>query len=334
MLRCKTDLSSDELEKVSRLCQIKKDNIIVNYNVPRIYDVPKLFLHNNVHTKIANRLGLLPLRLDVIPDFSYYEKVLMHYHSESQSSSVKIKIGIVGKYTGMQDTYLSLIRALEMAAVDCGIHIDIIWISSELQKDDLEKKIEEVDKIIIPGGFGIRGIEGMISAVEIARQQQKNVLGICLGCQILAIEFARNTVKLEGANSIEFDPNTPHPIIVPCSDTDVLGGTMRLGSIEIHHTSPITTEIYDGVIGPTGTTAMTTSKHRFRHRYVINDKYIPMFSEKGFGIDGLTTSEDHRSRGLVSNISIDYSTYVHIGVQYHPELSPRADPIFGWFLKK
>ncbi len=324
ILRCNTPLLEFELEKVSRLCQIRKDHIIVNPNVPRIYDVPRIFLQTNLDKLISKKLNINIWEKVTIPKFEEYDRIL-HYYSKFPKDDIHItKIGIIGKYTGMQDTYLSLIRAIEMASIESDIYTKIEWIPSELSQVELESKIENVDKIIIPGGFGIRGIEGMISSIKIARQKQKSVLGICLGCQIIAIEFARNIVLLENANSLEFDTTTPHPVIIPCADTNIMGGTMRLGSIPVEYTSNLSKDIYGSV----------RSSHRFRHRYVINDKYIQQLTENGLIVDGLTTNNNDRQHGLISNISINYSNNVkHIGVQYHPELSPRPDPIFKYFLR-
>lgn len=328
ILRSKVDLEEQDRNKISNLCQIRKDHVIVNRDVKTIYDVPRLFLQSNVHNHISKKLNLSTIKKCLaIPKFEEYNSILSYYDSLSKmdDESQITKIGIVGKYTNMQDTYLSLIRAIEMASVETKVYTKIVWISSELPTSELSMEIGKVDKIIIPGGFGVRGIEGMIDAVTIARERNIPLLGICLGCQILAIEFARNMCNLRNANSVEFDKDTQHPVIVPCADTDTFGGTMRLGSILVDYSGPLSQSIYNS----------TRGNHRFRHRYVINDKYIPKLSQNGLGIDGFATRGDKgREQGLISNISISYPNgTTHIGVQYHPELAPRPDEIFKWFLK-
>lgn len=330
VLRCSRDLSVDELEKVSRLCQIKKENIIVNYNVRRIYDVPKLFIGAKMDVLVTKKLGLSD-HSNRLPDFTRYNRVLEHFNKYDRDSNdvstVKgpgksVKVGIVGKYTGMQDTYLSLIRAIEMGGVETDTFTEIVWISSE--DVSLEVEISKVDCVIIPGGFGIRGIEGMISAITISRRLKKKVLGICLGCQLIAIEVARNTLGLCGANSLEFG-ETLYPIVIPCADTKTLGGTMRLGAIKTTYKTAFMKEIY----------SCYESEHRYRHRYVLNDDFLQLLISGGVIVDGVSTlsrglREEPSYKGLVSIISVD--DYRVIGVQYHPELSSTPDPIIKWLL--
>lgn len=336
VLRCSKKLSDIDIEKVSRLCQIRKSNIIVNYDVSTIYDVPTLFMNENVHHSIAKKLNLTLNNIDTNSErFKWFDRVTKFYsdlrqnqHQNQHQDVNTIKIGIIGKYTGMQDTYLSLIRAIEMASIDLNVKTKIVWISSEIDVEDLTKEINSVNRIIIPGGFGIRGVEGMIQSVSIARQQNKKLLGICLGCQIIAIECARNLMGLYGANSSEFDKDTPHPIIVACADTNTLGGTMRLGSIQTKNVSKFSKNIYN----------QEYCNHRYRHRYVLNGNYVENI-KKYYEIDNYTniekteTSEKSElifNSELISGISSKDGKI--FGVQYHPELSPRPDPIFKYLI--
>jgi len=193
--------------------------------------------------------------------------------------------------------------------------VRIKWISSELDAAQMEKEIQGVDRVIIPGGFGIRGLEGMIRAVSLAKNYNKKVLGICLGFQVIVIEHARTVCQLPQASSTEFNPATPYPVIISVADTKVLGSTMRLGAMQV---------TYNGLME--NMYAQPQGKHRFRHRYGINKKYSKQLAESGIAIEGVTDD------GMVTNISINNGALV--GVQYHPELEPQADSIFVWFLKE
>lgn len=230
ILRTTRKLKEEELLKVEIMCQINRNNIIVNHDVDSIYDVPKILIEQNISGILSKRLKL---HLEKItPRFDEYNMLWNHLKYTKERNGPYIHVGIIGKYTGMQDTYLSLIRALEMASFNLHTCAKIHWISSELPETEMEKMIVKVDRIVIPGGFGIRGIEGMIKGVTLSKRHSKPILGICLGCQIIVIEHARS-IGLEKANSTEFDLNTPHPVVIECADTKILGGTMRLGTFAL-----------------------------------------------------------------------------------------------------
>lgn len=312
VLRSPRTLTDSEQEKVSRLCQVKKEHVIVNYNVQRIYDVPALLAKQNIHTLLAKRLKL---SLPTTPNFKNYHAILHYFNATDTQKLPKITVGIVGKYTNMQDTYLSLIRALEMAAFKENKKLTIRWISCELDPKKLEQEIAGVDRVIIPGGFGIRGLEGMVNAVTLAKKLHKKILGICLGFQVIIIEHARTICKLPYASSTEFDTETPDPVIVPVANTNVLGSTMRLGGMKVKYSDLMRNAIYKTPHG----------SHRFRHRYGVNHRYKEQLAQNGITFDGLTDD------GMISNVSINKGQI--IGVQYHPELSPKADNVFTWFLR-
>jgi CTP synthase len=303
ILRSENVMKEDDIKKVSTMCQIKRENIIGNPNTKRIYDVPDILMKQTLHHKIAQKLGLDKAILE--------KKITLDDMQFNTDDFLEIEIGIIGKYTGSQDTYLSIIRSLEIASINNKRKLKIRWISSELEFSEIDREIDLCDSVIIPGGFGTRGIEGMIRASSKCRKENKKLLGICLGFQILCIEYARNVLGMSDANSIEFDKNTKHPIIIPVASEEYLGGTMRLGNMVITLDYSIN-NIYKGKV----------RGKRFRHRYGLNAKYIPDFSTKTteFKIFGKTND------GMISNIQIGNS----IGVQYHPEFGPKVDETFEW----
>lgn len=197
---------------------MRNDNIFISPNTDTVYDVPKILINQKLHVQIADKLKL---SLSSIPNFLEYEKILRHFNNID--SFPEIVIGIVGKYTGSQDTYLSLMRSLEMASVIHSKKLKIKWINSEISFNEMDTEIDLCNRIIIPGGFGERGIEGMIHAVHKCRTTKKKLLGICLGFQIMCIEYARNVLLLKSANSTEFDKNTEHRIIIPVASETILG---------------------------------------------------------------------------------------------------------------
>lgn len=269
----KNVLKAADIEKVARMCQMRTENIFISPNTDTVYDVPKILIDQKLHIQIADKLKL---SLANIPDFAEYEEILSHFNNIN--SYPEIVVGIVGKYTGSQDTYLSLMRALEMASVIHHKKIKIKWINSEMNINDMNIEIDNCDRIIIPGGFGERGIEGMIHAINRCRVTKKKLLGICLGFQLMCIEYARNVLHLYSSNSTEFDKNTEHPIIIPVASETILGGTMRLGNMNINITRlSKMSEIYanNNVI-----------QKRFRHRYGLNKIYLPQFVATNWGRRG------------------------------------------------
>lgn len=302
ILRSETNIPQSDMDKVGRMCQMKIDNIICNPDTQSVYDVPKILMDQNLHIKLAKRLGLLSDMAQRSSSFGKYQNILNHLQDNTLAN---INVGIVGKYTGSQDTYLSLMRSLEMASVSAKKRLNINWISSELNRHEMDKIIDGCDSIIIPGGFGDRGIEGMIYAASKCRLEGKKLLGICLGFQVICIEFARNVLKLDNANSTEFNKETPHPVITPVASEEILGGTMRLGNKKII--------LKDGNV----------IYKRFRHRYGLNHIYISQYNQNSiFKIIGET--EDH----MISNIELGNMK----GVQYHPEFGYETDEMFKWIL--
>nr|MBP7140176.1 gamma-glutamyl-gamma-aminobutyrate hydrolase family protein [Caldisericia bacterium] len=239
----------------------------------------------------------------------------------NKSEKVK-KIGILVKYIELKDAYISLKEALIHSQVETKTKIETTWISAEDLKN-LEKNINEVEGVIIPGGFGKRGIEGMIEGAKICRLSKKPLLGICLGLQIIIIEFFRNVAGLNDSNSTEFDEKTPNPIIDLLSsqrDIKFLGGTMCLGESElIIKENTKAYQIYKKIF----------TKERHRHRYTFNLSYLDILEKNGMLISG-------RSRdGEVEIIELKEHPF-YIGVQFHPEFSSKPlypHPLFSSFIK-
>lgn len=312
-LRSKKDIGKSEREKLSRYLGLSIEKIIPVKDLESHYFVPEVLLNSNIKNILESLFN--EKRCLEISDW-------LNFTSKINKGNKTKKVGILGKYVELKDAYLSLKEALIHSSVELGINVEISWISSE-DKENLYKNLKNVDGIIIPGGFGKRGIEGMIEGAFFARENKKPLLGICLGLQIILIEFFRNVVGYKEANSTEFDKDTPYPVIDLLSsqrEVKTLGGTMRLGESEI--VIKDNTKAYSiykqGFI-----------KERHRHRYTFNLDFINELTHGGFIISG--RSKD----GEVEIVELkDHPFY--IGVQYHPEFSSKPlspNNLFTEFLK-
>lgn len=325
VLRTNELLSDNILDKLEINCQIKKSNIISNTNVPNIYYVPDLFRKQNVCDLIAN---VLNIKLNIIYDIGDYENILNHYLNCQVYNYRTINVGIAGKYTGSQDTYLSLIRAIEHASFHCKVRFNIIWINVDNNHIDnshindnklyLINKIKKCDRIIIPGGFGTRGIDGKIFVAKYCRENNIPILGICLGMQIMVVEYAR-FLGYHNAVSGEWLNNTNNDImkvidIIPTKVND-MGGSMRLGNYKTKLTSDKLKELY----------GCEYIVERHRHRYEFSDKYANLFRNSNMLISGI-----NEINKLVEVIELNNHRY-YIGCQYHPEFKSRFNkphPLF------
>lgn len=312
-LRSKKEIGNQEKEKLSLYLGIPKERIISVKDLESHYFVPEVLLSSNIKNIIENL-------------FNENREISLSnwigFTSKINKGNKTKRVGILGKYVELKDAYLSLKEALIHSAVNLGINVEINWISSE-DKENLYKNLDSVDGIIIPGGFGKRGIEGMIEGAKYAREKKKPLLGICLGLQIILIEFFRNVIGLKEANSTEFEKETPYPVIDLLSsqrEIKFLGGTMRLGESEIiikENTKAF--EIYNA----------TFIKERHRHRYTFNLNYLNELTENGFIISG--RSKD----GEVEIVELRNHPF-YIGVQFHPEFSSKPlkpNNLFTEFLK-
>lgn len=316
ILRSKGTLPDDIKEKTALFCDIPKENVISAPDLKNIYELPLKFEEQNVDDIIALHFKLPEGKSDMT---SWKQMV-----ERSNKKKEKVKIALVGKYVKLHDAYLSVSCALTHAGYALLRDVDIKWVESETVNDESAKDIfSDCKGIIIPGGFGVRGIEGMIATAKYARENNVPLLGLCLGMQIEAIEFARNVLKLD-ADSTEFTVSTPNPIVHYLSgqyDGIDLGGTMRLGNYDLHLKEG--TKAYE-LYG------LSDTVERHRHRYEFNNDYLSRFEEKGFIASGKNPEQD-----LVELLELkDHPFYM--GCQYHPEFRSRPDkphPLFLGFVK-
>ncbi|WP_300941361.1 CTP synthase [uncultured Dubosiella sp.] len=310
--RCDEKIPNNVLDKISLFCNVEKDCVIENTTLESLYEVPLMFEEQNVADLVCRKLGLEERK----PDLDEWRRMV----DNIRTAKDHVRIALVGKYVQLHDAYLSVSEALTHAGFENHAKVDIDWIDSEtLDPSKLDELFRDVDGIIVPGGFGGRGIEGMIEVANYARTHRIPYLGICLGMQIAAIAFARGVLGYDDANSYEFDPNSQHTIIdfmEDQNDSIRKGGTMRLGA-------------YPCAIRPNSLLNKYYKKdlieERHRHRYEFNNFYRAEFEHNGMLITG--TSPDKQ---LVEAIEFADHPY-YVGVQYHPEFKSRPNrphPLF------
>ncbi|AMT71002.1 CTP synthetase [Mycobacteroides immunogenum] len=323
ILRCDRDVPEPLKNKIALMCDVDVDGVISTPDAPSIYDIPKVLHREELDAYVVRRLNL-PFR-DV--DWTEWGELLQRVHEPSES----VRIALVGKYIDLPDAYLSVTEALRAGGFRHHTKVDIKWVPS----DDCETEsgaqaaLGDVDGVLIPGGFGIRGIEGKLGAIRYARKRRVPILGLCLGLQCMVIEAARSA-GLADANSAEFDPETPSPVIATMADQvravageADLGGTMRLGAYPaVLEPDSIVAEAY-------GTTEVS---ERHRHRYEVNNPYRDKIAESGLRFSG-TSPDGH----LVE--FVEYPREVHpfaVATQAHPELKSRPTrphPLFSAFIR-
>ncbi len=298
--------------KLSLYTNVNPEAVISAHDVDNIYEVPLLFKRQGLDQWLAKRLGLHFVEYE-----SKWEKIV----NVLRNAKDVVKVAIVGKYVSLKDSYKSLSEALIHGGIANGVKVEILWINSEGFREEV---LEEADVIVVPGGFGERGIEGKIRAISYGRLNQKPILGICLGMQLMCVEFARNVLNLREANSTEFDPNTKHPVIDIMDEQkqiEELGGTMRLGAYPcVLKEGTKAREIYGREI----------IYERHRHRYEFNNFYREAFERAGMVFSGL--SPDGR---LVEVIELKDHPWF-IGCQFHPEFKSKpfeAHPLFVSLIK-
>jgi CTP synthase len=316
--RCAEPLDRDIRSKIALFANLPVDNIISARDADSIYKVPLYFRAEGVDDQVLSHFGV-----DVAeekPDLSDWEAMVRRRDSADST----VRIAMAGKYTQLEDAYLSVIEALEHAGTHHGAKVEIEWIDVEaLDAPETQSALESVDGILVPGGFGARGVEGKIRAARYARENEVPYLGICLGMQVAVAEFARHVAGMDGANSTEFDPETPFPVIdlLPeQKEVRDLGGTMRLGAdpVKLHDGTKIR-EIYGEPV----------IYERHRHRYEVNNHLRKRLESEGLVCSG--TSPDDR---LVEAIELpDHPFFV--ASQYHPEFKSRPlrpQPLFREFV--
>ena len=317
VLRCDRPLEKSIFQKISLFCNVKEDCVIENLTLPVLYEAPLMLEKSNFSGVVCRELGLdAPL-----PELSEWTAMV----ERTKAADRNVTIGLVGKYVQLHDAYLSVAEALRHAAFAQNAKVDIRWIDSEtLTPQTVDETLGELDGILVPGGFGSRGIEGMILAANYAREQFLPYFGICLGMQISVIEYARSMAGFSDANSGEFDPDCPHKVIdfMPGqSDSIDKGGTLRLGA-------------YPCEIKPNTTMARcygaASISERHRHRYEFNNDYRDALQQAGLTLSGL--SPDGR---LVETVELTDRPFF-VGVQYHPEFKSRPNkphPLFYGFIE-
>ena len=317
ILRCDEHLEPAIFDKISLFCNVKKDCVIENITLPNLYEAPLMLEKANFSSVVCRELGLETKE----PDLKEWSLMVDRIKARPYTTH----IGLVGKYVELHDAYLSIAEAMRHAGYYYNTHIKIHWISSEtINEENVKDIIGGLDGIIVPGGFGPRGIEGKIVAIKYARENKMPFFGICLGMQVMVIEFARNVAGLKGAHSSEFDNESPYKVIdfMPGQNDGInKGGTLRLGS-------------YPCVIkkGTTMERCYKTNeiKERHRHRYEFNNDYREILEKNGLVLSGM--SPDGK---LVETVELtDYPFFV--GVQYHPEFKSRPNkphPLFLGFIE-
>lgn len=317
ILRCDEPLEEAIFEKISLFCNVKRDCVIENITLPNLYEAPLMLEKSNFSSVVCRELGLKTKE----PDLKDWTEMV----DRIKSRPYYTHIALVGKYVELHDAYLSVAEALRHAGYHYNTHIKIHWISSEtITEENVKSVFRDIDGIIVPGGFGNRGIEGMIVTAKYARENNIPFLGICLGMQIAVIEFARNVCDLKDANSGEFDEYSTNKVIdfMPGQNDEInKGGTLRLGSYPCKIRKGTVLEKWYG---------KELINERHRHRYEFNNEYKDLFESKGLVIGG--TSPDGF---IVETIELPNLKYF-VGVQFHPEFKSRPNkphPLFLGLIK-
>lgn len=315
--RLDTELTEDVKNKIALFCNVKKQDVIKNITAKNLYEVPLMLEKEGLANSVCAHLNLENRK----PDLAKWGNIVKKFRLLKN----KITIGLVGKYIMLQDAYLSVIEALKHAGVANDVEVNIEWIdSSNVTEENAGNVFKNCRGIIVPGGFGSRGIEGMISSIKYVRENNVPFLGICLGMQMAVVESARHVLKLEKASSTEFDVNCKNPVIDIMSDQENLqtkGGTMRLGlyPCKIKKNSKAS-NIYNSQL----------IYERHRHRYEFNNKYKNDF--KNYGLEFSGTSSDDRLVEIIEYPTLKW----FMAVQFHPEFKSRLDaphPLFKDFIK-
>lgn len=309
--RSEHTINQELKDKISLFCNVPTKAVISNYDVDVLYELSLSLLDQHMDDLVCEHL-----RLDVPPADMTEWKEMINTVKHLQDH---IKIKMVGKYTQLPDAYLSVNEALKHAGYPCNSEVEIEWINSEeITPDNVKAILEDADGILVPGGFGDRGIEGMITGIQYARENNVPFLGICLGMQLATIEFARHVSHLDKANSTEFDPDTPHPVIHLMNDQNLktMGGTQRLGSYTCALVEGTKARLlYD----------KDSITERHRHRYEFNNDYLKILTDNGLKVAGYNPK-----RNLVEIIELPDHPYFVAG-QFHPEFNSRPNrphPLF------
>ena len=314
--RVDAPLPDDIKKKIAMFCNVESDCVIENRTLPLLYEAPAMLEGENLSSIVCRKLGLSPREIDL----SDWNAMLRR----AKSCDKKVRIALVGKYVQLHDAYLSVAEALTHAGFENGAKVEIDWVDSEeLTPESAPRALQGADGILVPGGFGGRGIEGKIAAAKYARENDVPYLGICLGMQTAVIEFARDVLNIPDADSSEFSPAGAHSVIdiMPDQLGVKMGGTMRLGAYpcKVREGTKLFAAYGEALIS-----------ERHRHRFEFNNDYREAFEEAGMVLSG--TSPDGR---LVEAVEIPRNRFF-VGVQFHPEFKSRpnaAHPLFREFVR-
>ena len=324
MVRSKDKLPPEITRKIAAFTSVRENRVFSSYDVAHVYEVPLALEEQGLGKAVEDLLGLERIH----PNLGVWQNAVRTIKRPER----EVTIAIAGKYTAMPDAYLSMLESLTHAGVANDARVNIKWVNAEeLTEGDLEAQFGDAGGILVPGGFGVRGIEGKIRAAEYARTRGVPYLGICLGMQIAVIEYARHVAGLEGANSTEFDEYAPHKVVglMPEQlDVEGLGGTMRLGDwpMQLGEGTRIA-ELY-------GVPAGGTVRERHRHRFEVNPEYVSRLQNAGLTVSGVTPGMNGRGAGLVESIEIAEHPFF-VALQAHPEFKSRPmrpSPPFAGFV--
>jgi len=321
VLRTEKPLEPGLAAKIGLFCNIPEECVIPNLDLDTLYEVPLALEEEGLGKMVCKRLGLE----NRVPELDDWSRMVSVVKNLMQDNEKTINISLVGKYVALHDAYISIVESLKHGGIANYTNVNINWVNSEdVTSETAEKYLKDSDGILVPGGFGDRGIEGKIYAAQYAREHNIPYFGICLGMQIAVIEYARNVLGFKDANSSEINPNTSYPVIdlMPeQQDVEDLGGTMRLGLYPCKLTSDTLGQaIYNSDL----------IYERHRHRYEFNNVYRQQFIDNGLVICG--QSPDDR---LVEMVEVPANKW-HLGVQFHPEFKSRPNrphPLFASFIK-
>ena len=327
ILVCRTEIPITESikNKISLFCNVRPENVIANLTASNLYEVPLMLEAEGLATAVCKHFGLENKEAKN----EEWEELIKHFKdidaTYKQEQKQKVKIAIVGKYIKLEDSYLSVVESIKHAAYENAVGVDIKFIDSEtVTSENAEETLKEFNGIIVPGGFGNRGIEGKIQTVKFARENNIPFLGICLGMQMAVVEFARDVLNLKDANSLEFDEDTTNPVIhIMETQKNITkkGGTMRLGAYPcVLKKDSLASKLYNA----------EEISERHRHRYEFNNSYKKQMEESGMIFSG--TSPDGE---LVEIVELNTHPYF-IAAQFHPEFKSRPDrpqPLFVGLLK-
>jgi len=320
VLRCDRDIPDPTKRKIALMCDVDIEGVVTAKDAPSIYDIPRVLHSEGLDAYVVQRLGL-PFR-DV--DWTGWDGLLSRVHRPAY----EVEVALVGKYIDLPDAYLSVSEALRAGGFHHDAKVRLRWVPSDdcQTPEGAHKALHGVDAVLVPGGFGVRGIEGKLGALHWARECQVPTLGLCLGLQCMVIEYARNVLGLEAASSSEFDPETSHPVVATMAEQESIvdgqgdmGGTMRLGAYEAHLTpGSLVAEAYGA----------TKVSERHRHRYEVNNTYRRRLEGAGLVVSGVSPDT-----ALVEFVELPRDAHpYYVGTQAHPEFKSRptrAHPLFA-----